>query len=164
MRLEGVDPCALGQSNCTWMRRSRRLPRWIVKYRPPARYFGTADPRHWEGEWPGAWTVESREAALANLPDFGVRFYTQLFEEFPEFVARAVFLRSSAEPGGDSCVFFDIPNGGFGTQIDADLEYVIVWDTRWTGESGPWDDPVPPALGRVREIVARATGQTLREG
>ncbi|WP_422929221.1 hypothetical protein [Singulisphaera sp. PoT] len=94
------------------------------------------DPRRWDR--PGSWAVESRDAALARLPEFGRRFFQAVIAEFEEAVG-AHFLRWSEQPG-DVYALFELPGGGAGVQIDPDLGYIIVYGPtgkRSTGTGAP---------------------------
>jgi hypothetical protein len=105
----------------------------------------------------GIWTVETCDDALLRTPLFGRRFFEDLFAQFPEAAAAATFLRWSVQPD-DTYAVFSWPKGGFGAQIDPDLDYIIVWDPGGQAEYGHWDgDPVPLAIEHVRRVVLAAT-------
>jgi hypothetical protein len=107
----------------------------------------------------GTWAVESREAALARAPEFGLRFFRAIFDEFAE-TAGARFLRWSEQPG-DIYAVFDLPEGGAGVQVDPDLEYIIVWGVDGQAEYGDWgSDQVPPAVDHIRRLMRRDRGET----
>ena len=109
------------------------------------------DPR--AGSSAGEWAEEAREEALARAPEFGRRFFAGLADRFPEADAAAVFLRWSVQPQ-DVYAVVGLPAGGFGVQIDAALEYVVVWTAGEQAEFGDWDgDQVEPALAFAAEIV-----------
>jgi hypothetical protein len=110
------------------------------------------DPREWDRV--GAWTVLPEDAALARTPAFGRRFFAEMFEQYAALAATAVFLQWSEQPE-DVYAFFDVPESGFGVQIDPHLEYIIIWGASGTAEFGDWDgDQVPPAIAHVRRIVS----------
>jgi hypothetical protein len=110
------------------------------------------DPR--AGTSTGDWAEEAREEALARAPGFGRRFFAGLADRFPAVNATAVFLRWSVQPQ-DVYAVVGLPSGGFGVQIDPDLEYVIVRTAAEWAEFGDWDgDQVGPALAYVAEILA----------
>ena len=109
------------------------------------------DPRR--GSTSGVWTEEAREQALARALGFGRRFFAALFERFPSVAPATDFLRWSTQPD-DVYAVVDLPDGGFAVQIDAALEYVVVWTADQQAEFGDWDgDQVEPALAFVAEIL-----------
>ena len=116
----------------------------------------SVDPRRWSTK--GSWVEEAREEALARAPEFGRRFFAALFERFPSVAPAAVFLRWSTQ-ADDVYAVVGLPAGGFGIQIDPDLEYIVVWIAGDQAEFGDWDgDQVEPALAFVAEILAAADG------
>jgi hypothetical protein len=111
------------------------------------------DPRRWATS--GVWAVESQDAALARAPDFGRRFFSEVFRLFPTLAADALFLRWSAQPDDVYAVFEH--GGRFGVQIDPDLQYVIIRGRTGHAEYGNWDaDQVPPAVEHVRRLMDRS--------
>jgi hypothetical protein len=78
----------------------------------------------------------------------------------PPTDAAAVFLGWTVQPG-DVYAVVGPPDGGFAVQIDADLEYVVVWSAGEQAEFGDWDgDQVEPALAFVAEILAAGRALT----
>ena len=116
------------------------------------------DPRQWATA--GAWSEEPPGAALARTPPFGRRFFADLFARRPDLRPAARFLRWSVQPD-DVYAVFDWPGGGAGVQLDAALEYVIVWGPDGVpAEFGDWGaDQVPPAVGYLLQLVP-ASGLT----
>jgi hypothetical protein len=101
----------------------------------------------------GAWAEEAREEALARAPEFGRRFFAAFFERFPSVAPATVFLRWSTQ-ADDVYAVVGPPAAGFTVQVDAALEYVIVWTADQQAEFGDWDgDQVEPALAFVAEIL-----------
>ena len=114
------------------------------------------DPR--AGSSMGDWAEEAREEALARAPGFGRRFFAGLADRFPAAAEAAVFLRWTVQPG-DVYAVVGLPDGGFGVQIDPDLEYIIVRTAGERAEFGDWaGDQVEPALAFVAEILAGDAG------
>jgi hypothetical protein len=112
------------------------------------------DPRRWATS--GAWAVESQDAALARAPDFGRRFFSEIFGQFPALAADALFLRWSAQPD-DVYAVFGHSGGGLGVQVDPYLQYVIIRGRTGHAEYGNWDaDQVPPAVEHVRRLMGRS--------
>jgi len=110
------------------------------------------DPRSWGTT--GTWSDERSEDALARTPPFGRRFFAGLFSGRPELRPVARFLRWSVQPD-DVYAVFDWPGGGAGVQLDAALEYIIVWGADGVPtEYGDWGaDQVPPAIAYTRTLV-----------
>lgn len=110
------------------------------------------DPRSWGTA--GTWSDERRDDALARTPPFGRRFFAGLFGRRPDLQPGARFLRWSEQPE-DVYVVLDRPGGGAGVQLDAALEYVIVWGADGVpAEYGDWGaDPVPPAVAHLLSLV-----------
>lgn len=110
------------------------------------------DPRTWARE--GTWTTEAEDVALGRTKTFGRRFFAGVFSEFPSLSIRVTFLRWSLQ-ADDVYAVFTLPGGGFGVQIDPDLDYVIVWGPGGQAEYGDWNgDQVPAAMDHVRRIMA----------
>jgi hypothetical protein len=113
---------------------------------------GEHDPRRWATA--GSWSVEPQAEALARAPAFGARFFAEVFRLFPALAGGVVFLRWSAQPD-DVYAVFESPGGGFGVQVDPDLEYLIVWGAGGQAEYGDWEgDQVVSAVDHVRRLVA----------
>ena len=109
------------------------------------------DPRRWGVS--GTWADEPVADALARAPLFGQRFFTAVFAEFPALATGASFLRWSEQPD-DVYAVFGWPGGEAGSQIDPDLEYIIVWGAGGQAEYGDWGaDQVPPAVEHIRRLV-----------
>jgi hypothetical protein len=99
------------------------------------------------------WTEEAREEALARAPEFGRRFFDEVFARFPAVAGAVTFLRWSTQPD-DVYAVVDLSDRGFTVQVDPTLEYVIVWTAATHAEFGDWDgDQVEPALALVAEIL-----------
>ena len=102
----------------------------------------------------GEWTEEAREEALARAPEFGRRFFVEVFARFPAARGATTFLRWSTQPD-DVYAVVDLPDHGFTVQIDPALEYVIVSTAATHAEFGDWDgDQVRPALSWSRRSSA----------
>ena len=114
--------------------------------------FAAYDPRRWGTT--GTWTDERCEDALARTPPFGQRFFAGLFGHRPDLRTRARFLRWSVQ-ADDIYAVIDWLGGGAGVQLDAALEYVIVWGTDGVPtEYGHWgDDQVQPALAHLLRML-----------
>jgi hypothetical protein len=109
------------------------------------------DPRRWAVT--GSWAVEPRDAALARIPEFGMRFFEALFSEFPELAPLTSFLRWSEQPE-DVYAVCETAHGGVGVQIDPDLEYIIVWGAGGQAEYGDWGHgQVAPAIDHTRRLI-----------
>jgi hypothetical protein len=110
------------------------------------------DPRCWGTT--GAWSDERSEDAIARAAPFGQRFFAAVFGRRPELRSGARFLRWSVQPD-DVYAVFDWPGGGAGVQLDAALEYVIVWGTDGVPtEFGNWGaDQVAPAVAHLLELA-----------
>jgi hypothetical protein len=97
--------------------------------------------------------VESQDAALARASDFGRRFFSEVFGLFPTLAADALFLRWSMQPD-DVYAVFERYGGGFGVQVDPDLQYLIIWGQTGRAEYGNWGaDQVAPAVEHVRRLM-----------
>ena len=113
---------------------------------------GEIDPRRRHVS--GTWTAEPAADALARTPPFGRRFFAAVFAEVPALAAGAVFLQWSEQPG-DVYAVFDWPGSQAGVQIDANLEYIIVWGRDGQAEYGNWGaDQVPPAVDHICQLVS----------
>jgi len=120
----------------------RQLPGFRRPVAPPAREASD-----------GAWTEEPREGALARSPEFGRRFFAELFRRFPDAAAVTTFQRWSVQPD-DVYAAVNLPGMSFTVQIDPDLEYVIVSAGDASAEFGDWaGDQVRPALEYVTELA-----------
>jgi hypothetical protein len=110
------------------------------------------DPRGWAAA--GTWSDERRDDALARTPPFGRRLFAALFGQRPDLRPRARFLRWSMQPD-DVYAVFDWPGGGAGVQLDAALEYVIVWGADGVPtEYGDWGaGQVPPAVAHLLGLM-----------
>ena len=111
----------------------------------------------------GEWREEAREEALARAPEFGRRFFDEVFARHPAAAGAMTFLRWSTQPD-DVYAVVDLPGRGFSVQIDPALEYVIVWTATTHAEFGDWDgDQVEPALALVAEILGGGAGAAGQE-
>ena len=117
---------------------------------------------------PGSETVgESVENALARSPPFGIRFFDQLFAEYPGIKDRLIFIRNRnryhpevdcfSEWDDDVIAILDESPKGIGIQIDPHLSYIVIWSERGShGEHGDWgkgNDQVEDAMIQVRGIL-----------
>jgi RimJ/RimL family protein N-acetyltransferase len=110
------------------------------------------DPRGWTTS--GEWTTEAREEALARAPEFGRRFFAELFARYPHLSPVTRFLRWSAQ-AEDVYAVVDLADGGLTLQVDAALEYLILTTAADGAEFGDWDgDQVTPALAFVADFLA----------
>jgi RimJ/RimL family protein N-acetyltransferase len=101
----------------------------------------------------GEWTTEARGEALARAPEFGRRFFAELFARYPHLSSATTFLRWSTQ-AEDVYAVVELPAGGFTMQVDAALEYLIVTTATESAEFGDWaGDQVAPALAFVAELV-----------
>lgn len=110
------------------------------------------DPRCWGTT--GTWSDERCEDAIARALPFGQRFFAELFKHRPELRSMGRFLRWSVQPD-DVYGIFDRPGDGAGVQLDAALEYVIVWGAEGIPtEYGDWGaDQVAPAIAHVLRLL-----------
>ena len=119
---------------------------------------------------PSAWrdaAVESVESALSRTPPFGVRFFDQLFAEYPGIKDRLTFVRHRSrnhpevdcfsEWDDDIIAILDQSPKGMGMQIDLHLSYIVIWDENGSdGEHGDWgegNDQVADAMIQIRKIL-----------
>lgn len=112
------------------------------------------DPRQWGIT--GMWSDERGEDALARTPPFGQRFFANLLGHRPDLRPR--FLRWTVQPD-DVYAMFDWPCGGAGVQLDAALEYVIVWGADGVPtEYGDWGaDQMVPAVEHLLRLLPSAS-------
>ena len=111
--------------------------------------FEEHDPRCGR-ETKGQWSIEPQDIALARAPAFSQRFFAEVFNEFPALVTGVVFWRWCVQPS-DLYAVFNLSSGGFGVQIDPELEYIIVWGAGDRAEYGDWTgDRLTDALDHVR--------------
>jgi len=108
------------------------------------------DPRRWGIT--GIWSDERGEDALSRTPLFGQRFFADLLGDRSDLRPR--FLRWSVQ-SDDVYAMFDWPGGGAGVQLDAALEYIIVWGIDGVPtEYGDWGaDQVPPAVAHMLRLI-----------
>ncbi len=110
------------------------------------------NPQRWGTT--GMWSDERCEDASSRTPPFGQRFFAELFGHRPTLRSTGRYLRWSVQPD-DVYGVFDWHGGGAGVQLDAALEYVIVWgDDGIPTEYGDWgEDHVPLAVAHMLRLL-----------
>jgi hypothetical protein len=109
------------------------------------------------------WLVEPSDIALDRAPSYARRFFNSLFEEFPVLVDNVAFDRWSEQPD-DLYAFFTASRGEFAVQVDAALDYIIVWGSDHKGEYGDWDGEelqISRALAHARDAVNELWGRSV---